>query len=135
MNKNDRTLGMNRFITRRDFINGVSAALAGSMLSPLRALTSEEEYSPERSSDYYPPTRTGMRGSHPGSFEVAHKIRDQRGWDLSTAIDARETYDLVIVGGGISGLSAAHFFLKDAGRDAKVLVLDNHDDFGGALWF
>jgi spermidine dehydrogenase len=131
MNKNDRTLGMNRFITRRDFINGVSAALAGSMLSPLRALTSEEEYSPERSSDYYPPTRTGMRGSHPGSFEVAHKIRDQRGWDLSTAIDARETYDLVIVGGGISGLSAAHFFLKDAGRDAKVLVLDNHDDFGG----
>jgi spermidine dehydrogenase len=72
-----------------------------------------------------------MRGSHPGSFEVAHQMRDARAWDLSAAIDTNESYDLVIVGGGISGLSAAHFFLKRMGGDARVLVLDNHDDFGG----
>ena len=42
-----------------------------------------------------------------------------------------ETYDLVIVGGGMSGLSAAYFFLKSVGRNARVLILDNHDDFGG----
>ncbi len=31
---------------------------------------------------------------------------------------------------GISGLSAAHFFRK-ARPDARILLLDNHDDFGG----
>src|SRR5262249_49741858 len=86
---------------------------------------------PERAPDYYPPTRTGMRGSHAGSFEVAHQLRDRRQWDLSGAIDTGETYDLVIVGGGMSGLSAAYYFIRDVGRGAKVLVLDNHDDFGG----
>jgi spermidine dehydrogenase len=72
-----------------------------------------------------------MRGSHPGSFEVAHQLRDARAWDLGAAIDSNESYDLVVVGGGISGLSAAHFFLKRMGGNARVLVLDNHDDFGG----
>lgn len=45
--------------------------------------------------------------------------------------DTGETYDLVVVGGGISGLSAAYFYRQAAGRDARILVLDNHDDFGG----
>ena len=79
--------------------------------------------------EYYPPARTGMRGSHPGSFEVAHQLRDGITW--SDAADTRESYDLVVVGGGLSGLSAAYFFLTSAGPGARVLVLDNHDDFGG----
>ena len=70
-----------------------------------------------------------MRGSHPGSFEVAHQLRDGITW--SDAADTRESYDLVVVGGGLSGLSAAYFFLTSAGPGARVLVLDNHDDFGG----
>jgi spermidine dehydrogenase len=81
--------------------------------------------------DPYPPRRTGLRGSHPGSFEVAHQLRDTHSWDLTAAIDSNEAYDLVIVGGGISGLSAAHFFLKRLNGNARVLILDNHDDFGG----
>ena len=72
-----------------------------------------------------------MRGSHPGAFEVAHQMRDARAWDLSSAIESDESYDLVVVGGGISGLSAAHFFLKRMKGNASVLILDNHDDFGG----
>ncbi|HEY1449298.1 MAG TPA: NAD(P)-binding protein, partial [Caulobacteraceae bacterium] len=44
--------------------------------------------------------------------------------------DTGETYDLIIVGGGISGLSAAHFFRK-ARPGARILIIDNHDDFGG----
>ena len=70
-----------------------------------------------------------MRGSHPGSFEVAHQLRD--GITFTDAADTRESYDLVVVGGGLSGLSAAYFFLTSAGPGARVLVLDNHDDFGG----
>ena len=88
-------------------------------------------FAPEQSPDYYPPAQTGMRGDHPGSFEVAHQLRDSRKVDLSAVAHTNETYDLVVVGGGISGLGAAYFFLKNAGRDARVLILDNHDDFGG----
>lgn len=70
-----------------------------------------------------------MRGSHDGSFEVAHQLRDGGKW--TNATPDTETYDLIVVGGGISGLSAAYFFRKIAGPKAKVLILENHDDFGG----
>ena len=131
MNGDDRSLGLDRAITRRDFLNGVALTVAGSVLAPELARAAQQEFAPERAPDYYPPTRVGMRGSHPGSFEAAHQLRDRRGWDLSGAIDAGESYDLVVVGGGLSGLSAAYYFIRDVGRSAKVLVLDNHDDFGG----
>lgn len=124
----DRDLGMHRDIPRRDFINGVGVAVTGSLLAPgwLSALDGRPSGGPQ---EYYPPALTGMRGSHPGSFEVAHQLRD--GITFTEAADTRESYDLVVVGGGLSGLSAAYFFLTSAGPGARVLVLDNHDDFGG----
>ncbi len=131
MNAHDRNLGMGRAITRRDFLNGVSLTVVGSVLAPELFRAAQPEFAPERALDYYPPTRTGMRGSHDGSFEVAHRLRDRPQRDLSGAIGTGEIYDLVIVGGGLSGLSAAYYFIRDAGRNAKVLILDNHDDFGG----
>jgi spermidine dehydrogenase len=126
----DRELGMGRNITRRDFLNGMGVALTSSILptnqvSAFAAMMQQAE----NEGEYYPPTRTGMRGAHPGSFEVAHALVGGRHWD--TVSDTGETYDLVIVGAGISGLSSAFFFYNDAGRTAKVLLLDNHDDFGG----
>lgn len=129
MDANDRELGMDRKITRRDFVNGVSVAAAGALFLPKWALALEQE--PEQAADYYPPTRTGMRGDHPGSFEVAHELRDRKPLDLSAVAHTGETYDLVVVGGGMSGLAAAYYFVKQVGRGAKVLILDNHDDFGG----
>jgi spermidine dehydrogenase len=78
---------------------------------------------------YYPPLLTGMRGSHPGSFEAAHALRD--GAQAPHGEDTGESYDLVVVGAGISGLAAAHFFRARASSDSRVLLLDNHDDFGG----
>jgi len=80
--------------------------------------------------NYYPPTLTGLRGSHEGSYEVAHALawRGEKPSDYQ-ALD--EHYDLVVVGAGMSGLAAAWFYLKKMGGDARVLVLDNHDDFGG----
>src|SRR4029077_5537038 len=129
MDSNDRSLGMDRKITRRDFVNGVSATATGAMLLP--KMGQAQELAPEQAPDYYPPARTGMRGDHQGSFEAAHQLRDRKTVDLSGAAHTGELYDLIIVGGGMSGLGAAYYFLKHVGRGARVLVLDNHDDFGG----
>jgi spermidine dehydrogenase len=126
----DRELGMDRRITRRDFINGVAATAAGAMM-PWHLL-GDQPAGPEKLPDYYPPALTGMRGSHPGSFDAAHSLRDGTFWDeAGKPVDTGETYDLIIVGGGISGLAAAHFYRKTAGAKARILILDNHDDFGG----
>jgi len=116
----DRDLGMNRLITRRDFVGGVAVAISGSM-----AWRWSEAQAPE---GVYPPLRTGMRGSHEGSFEVAHQLRDGIRWDSPE--DTDEYYDLIVVGGGLSGLAAAWYY-RDAMPDARILILDNHDDFGG----
>jgi spermidine dehydrogenase len=129
--RSDRDLGMDRPILRRNFLNGISAGLAGAMLVPGAALAQERNPATASGADYYPPDQTGMRGSHAGSFEVAHDLRDRRQWDLSGAVKTGEHYDLVVVGGGLSGLGAAHYFQKYMGKNATVLILDNHDDFGG----
>ncbi len=131
----DRSLGMDRDISRRDFLNGV-AMVAGSLALPEAALSagrgSAAATAAAPGEDYpYPPMRTGIRGSQPGSFTAAHALRDSRSVDLGHAEHTGETYDLVIVGGGLSGLAAAHFFHKSIGPGARVLVLDNHDDVGG----
>ena len=123
MKRRDRELGLDRAITRRDFVNGVGLGLTGSLLYPWA-----EAYS----APGYPPAETGMRGSHVGSFEVAHALTRGERWDDAGAeADTGESYDLVVGGGGISGLSAAYLYQKQAGKDARILILDNHDDFGG----
>ncbi len=125
----DRNLGMHRNITRRDFVNGAGVALTGALFAPEWLSALEAARYGSGAQEYYPPARTGMRGSHPGSFEVAHSLRDGNAW--TDVADTGEHYDCVVVGGGLSGLSAAYFFLTSAGPGARVLVLDNHDDFGG----
>jgi spermidine dehydrogenase len=133
MDASDRNLGLHRDITRRDFLNGVAVALTGATIgSPVvDAFGAPPQVpAPEQAPDYYPPLRTGLRGSHPGSFEVAHQLRDAKAW-RDAASDTGESYDLVVVGGGISGLASAYFFREAVGRQAKILILDNHDDFGG----
>jgi len=115
-------------ITRRDFINGTLMA-TGAIIVPF-GCTSETAMS-KLDPLYYPPALTGLRGSHPGSNTHAHSLaRDKKSeWGPTTKI--KEAYDLIVVGGGISGLSAAFFFQQQHGKDKKVLILDNHDDFGG----
>jgi spermidine dehydrogenase len=120
----DRELGMDRAITRRDFLNGASIAIG--------ALGIAGTAYPQQAPPYYPPTRTGMRGSHEGSYEAIHALRDGTFWKTAPKpSNTRESYDLVVVGGGISGLAAAYFYRKHAGKDARILILENHDDFGG----
>ena len=130
--RDDHDLGMDRPITRRAFLNGASIAATGSLLGTgwLTGCRSKES-ALGMDVDYYPPALTGLRGSHDGSFEAAHDLRDGRSRIRGTATDTGEAYDLVVVGGGLSGLAAAYFFRKAEGPDTKILILDNHEDFGG----
>ena len=130
-------------ITRRDFLNGtqiaIGAALCPSLLSAcgVSDIDSPDIKSPNTENkapspftlpkNYYPPRKTGLRGSHDGSWETMHSRVSGEEFPHS---EPSEHYDLIIVGAGISGLSAAHFYRKTH-PDAKILILDNHDDFGG----
>jgi len=128
-------------ITRRDFLNGTligSGALmmGGTALNALlraaEAQAAEVEAAPMTTTGpYYPPKWTGMRGSHPGAFERAHELAREGRDDWGGVTETGEEYDLIVVGGGASGLAAAYFFQQNHKGNAKVLVLDNHDDFGG----
>src|SRR5262245_54359884 len=108
-------------ITRRDFLNGVALTIA-SGLTPAAQIAAQ----PHR----YPPALMGLRGQHPGSFEVAHELRSGAPFQIG-GLPVEERYDLVVVGGGISGLTAAWFYRHAFGPQARILILDNHDDFGG----
>jgi spermidine dehydrogenase len=143
---------MHRKIARRDFLQGAALGAgglaAGALPDELLAAIAAEKAAQDEAG-YYPPTRLGMRGSHPGSFEAAHGLRDgtlsnsshaadagptsrdhSSGATFGSAEDTGETFDLIAVGAGISGLAAAHFF-RERSRGARILILDNHDDFGG----
>src|SRR5579872_4380562 len=133
MAEKDRDLGEQRSIPRRDFLQGAlmasTATLAGPLLKAYAATPAAADVAPQDMPGYYPPLLTGMRGSHPGSFESAHALRD--GSAIGRGGDTGESYDLIVVGAGISGLAAAQFFRARSGAQARILLLDNHDDFGG----
>jgi spermidine dehydrogenase len=139
--RTDIELGMDRPITRRDFLNGIALGAAAAASTPLYAADTPIGVAPavghaqalpaavQDAQGYYPPLLNGLRGNHVGSFEDAHAERDGHVWPAAT--DTGEDYDLIVVGAGISGLAAAHFHRRQAGGTSRILLLDNHDDFGG----
>ena len=129
----DKRLGMQRAITRRDFVQGAAVA-AGAVLQAGAVGASgganASAGAQRMTIANYPPVKTGMRGSHPGAYEIAHALaRD--GAKFREPKSTEEHYDLIVVGAGISGLAAAHYYQKRFGADSKILFLENHDDFGG----
>lgn len=117
-------------ITRRDFLNGVAVTIAAA-ISPISFIQASTNPTLATKTLYYPPALTGLRGNHDGSFENAHRLA-RRGdkFNLQNT-SVKENYDLVIVGAGISGLAAAWFYRKQMGPNKKILLIDNHNDFGG----
>jgi len=127
MKKTDLKLGMGKPITRRDLIHHSALAAAGlALFSGDIAAASETTAEPS----YYPPVRTGLRGSHPGAYESAHALA-REGKTFAPPRDLAEEYDLVVVGAGISGLAAAQYYQQRFGQNSRILLLENHDDFGG----
>ena len=129
MKTEDRHLGMDRPISRRDLLHGVGAMAAASLV-PGQSMANQI-LAPAAGSAGYPPALTGMRGNHDGSFDIVHQLalEARRDWGPAEEPDSR-VYDLVVVGAGISGLAAAYFY-RQANPDSHILILDNHDDFGG----
>jgi spermidine dehydrogenase len=125
-----RELGMDRRIERRDFLNGIALGVVGTCVT-LRGTRVTAQQPSEISPEAYPPARLGLRGQHPSALEGFVRIDHGEFQSFPRIdIDTQETYNLVIVGGGLSGLAAAYFWHK-ALPNQRVLVLDNHDDFGG----
>ncbi len=124
----DRELGMSRKITRRDFLDGAAMAVGGVALGlRIPGAQGRADALPA-----YPPALTGLRGDQDRVFEYAHKLRDGKSWEtFGTIEEDSESYDLIVVGAGISGLAAAHFYRQHKGEGARILILDSHDDFGG----
>ena len=119
---------MKKNISRRDFLNGARIAIGATMLTPwISACGVADPYAFGLENNYYPPAKEGIRGSHDGSWEVMHARVSGEKWHTEV-ID--KEYDLVIVGAGLSGLSAAYFYMQK-NPNAQILILDNHDDFGG----
>ncbi|HEY5413770.1 MAG TPA: FAD/NAD(P)-binding protein [Gemmatimonadaceae bacterium] len=124
---NDDRLGMNEPISRRDFVNGALVAGAGMLLS---GRASAMGTSPADAWNGYGGVGD-YRASNGNTYDVmtaAHAMRDGA-YEKTAATDTGEMYDLVSVGGGLSGLAAAVFFQKNKG--GRCLVLDNHPIFGG----
>jgi spermidine dehydrogenase len=127
---------MDRKITRRDFLDGVAltvggAALAGAGSALLAACESTKPTLQTPQLAGYPPDLEGLQGQTNAARAVPHMLRDGKFWDAAGSPRATdEEYDLAVVGGGISGLAAAYFYAKQS-PSARVIVFDNHDDFGG----
>jgi spermidine dehydrogenase len=110
-------------VTRRDFLNGGALVVAAG-LAPADWVRSASIGPAD-----YPPAAGGFRGSAQGTFDVAHALRDGQRFDIAGVV-AGERYDLVVVGAGISGLAAAWYYRREK-PNARILLLDAHDDFGG----
>lgn len=122
---------MNEAITRRDFLGSTllaSGALLLESLTPAELLAQTDEFTGYGGVGEY----SNSNGNTWAVLQAGHKIRDGAYQAASRdIIDTGETYDCVIVGGGISGLAAALFYQRKAGPRAKCLVLENHPIFGG----
>ena len=135
MDEKNRELGVDMQITRRDFLDGVALAVGGTAVASAVGLgespsasAAAADMTSSSTAATYPPMKGGLRGFDLDAIEAGHAVRD--GKVLGGPVDLDEKYDLVVVGAGMAGLSAAYFYRKQI-PNAKVLVIDGCDDFGG----
>ena len=119
-------------VTRRDFLNGIlfgTGALLLELPAPLRLFAqSQPGYGFGGIGDY-----ASSNGNTPAVISAFRAIQNGDYKSISREIiDTSESYDLVIVGGGLSGLGTAYEFNKSSLQQAKCLIIENHPIFGGA---
>src|SRR3972149_2559440 len=124
MNETDKFLGMNQPITRRDFLQGMALSLAASRLGRAQEPSGQPPMAE-------PPRIHGLRGQDFASTELGHGIREGETEPSTASVDTGEEYDLVVIGAGIAGLASAFVYHQEKKGAARILLLDNHDDFGG----
>lgn len=128
---------MSADISRRDFVNGtlvgvgatlLSAAAPGCTAKPKAVATTIHPWNGYGGVGDY----ANSNGNVASVREAAHLIRDGLTSSMMEDIeDTGEEYDLVIIGGGFSGIGAAYQFFKEQGAGKKCLILENHPVFGG----
>ena len=133
--REDKALGMEQRITRRDFLNSTLLASGAMLLAPLTPAQLLAQAAAQ-GADWSGPGGVGDYAESNGNtlavLTAGHKIRDHAYDTLPPdVVDTGEKYDCIVVGGGISGLAAALFFKRRAGDGTKCLVLDDHPIFGG----
>ena len=115
-------------ISRRDFLDGVAVGIGALALGGNAATAATKS----ARTGAYPPAYNGPRGSTNAAYAVGHAIRDGSFFGADTTpISTGERYHLVVVGGGISGLTAAYVYMRDVNPTATVLIIDNYDDVSG----
>ncbi len=127
----DKSLGMDESITRRDFLGSTlmvsGAALLGAT-TPAELLAATDGFTGYGGVGEY----STSNGNTLEVMQAGHTIRDGVYNSLRDDItDTGETYDCVIIGGGLSGLAAALFFQRQTRTGMSSLVIENHPIFGG----
>lgn len=124
-------------ISRRDFVNGTLVGVGATLLTAAAPGCSAKPKPVAATSDLW--TGYGGVGDYASSNgnvasvrEAAHLIRDGlTDAMLKDVVETGEEYDLVIIGGGFSGIGAAYEFHKEHGDTKKCLLLENHSVYGG----
>ena len=129
--RNADALGTDAQITRRDFLGSALLASGSVLLSgatPAELLAKSDDFTGYGGVGEY----SNANGNTWDVLQAGHAIRDHVYDPLpANTIETGETYDCVVIGGGISGLASGLFFRRNAGPAMKCLILENHPIFGG----
>ncbi len=136
MTKKNEPLILSAKIDRRDFVNGTLVGFGAALLSstsPLHGAPQKPVLSQDPWNGYSGVGDYALSNGNVASVrDAAHLIRDGIPDDMINNIeDLDEQYDMVIIGGGFSGIGAAYQFHKKYGDSKKCLILENHPIFGG----
>ncbi|HEX5070855.1 MAG TPA: FAD-dependent oxidoreductase, partial [Vicinamibacterales bacterium] len=137
MTGDDRDLGLDARITRKDFLNATLIGVGSLLLSSVAPVFARAGDQGTQAADSW--TGFGGVGDYARSngntkavLDAGHRVRDGvPAKSIANATDTGELYDVVVIGGGIAGLAAAYTVAKSTDRQKTCLVLENHPIFGG----
>src|ERR1700751_5910704 len=107
----DSALGMDHDISRRDFMNATLLASGGALLSGLTPYQALAQMGKDNWTGYggigdYAQSKGNTYEVRPSVHKIRHNVSSN---PPPAAVDTGEVLDLVVVGGGLSGLYAAHY--------------------------